>query len=170
MTNATLNTGSSAKGHAPLPKYDVSKHAREGGIASGISRRLRPHRALEAKVLASSNGAAAYALLRDKRVEQAQLLAEQRRADDLVCRLMDEADAERRTIARLQERSRELEADLSARIDARQAELADLERQAAAHKTPEGIARFIADVPEATVFRGLELAGHDVEEIDDAAA
>src|SRR5262245_51997950 len=80
---------------------DPVEAGRRGGIASGLSRRLRPQRELARGITESKNGQAKYALLRDMRRDEQRLLDEQRRADELVCRLLDEADQERATIARL---------------------------------------------------------------------
>src|SRR4029077_14548057 len=102
-------------GSAPAPHQFGSpgrapaELGRRGGVASGRSRQQRPLRLLEAKILASSNGAAAMKLLEIKRRELAERKREHRRADELVCQLLDEADAERQTIRRLRERRREYE-------------------------------------------------------------
>jgi hypothetical protein len=54
---------------------------RRGGIASGVSRRLKDERQLEARVFELRNGAAIYSVLRDKRARDAELELARRRAD-----------------------------------------------------------------------------------------
>jgi hypothetical protein len=111
------------------PGVDPVEIGRRGGIASGVSRRQRPLRELEAKVAESRNGAAQFGLLRLK-IEQDQELERARfRADDVLCRLMDAAAAERATIERLQGCVAELEAEFNERhaalvtLEQREAEL-----------------------------------------------
>lgn len=70
----------------------------KGGRASGVSRRLRKQRELEAKVIASRNGAAAMKLLELKRRDQAELLDRQLAADRMVAELDMEAENLRTTI------------------------------------------------------------------------
>jgi hypothetical protein len=62
-------------------RYDVSQHAREGGIASGLSRRLRPQRELEAKIAATKNGQAIYHLLRLRLAREQELQRQRLEAD-----------------------------------------------------------------------------------------
>jgi hypothetical protein len=118
MANSTMHGVSRATG----TRYDVSRHASEGGRASGISRRLRPLRQLEDKVLSSSNGAAAYALLRDKRRQHAELERAQLQADELLSQLLDQAQAERNRIEALREVRQRGEAEIEA-LEQREAEL-----------------------------------------------
>jgi hypothetical protein len=89
---------------------DPVEAGRRGGVASGIARRLKPQRDLEARVLESRNGAAAYALLRDKRRQHAALERAQVEADWMVVGLMEQAEEERARIARLRAEVDELEA------------------------------------------------------------
>jgi hypothetical protein len=110
MKNASMHGIS----HATGARYDVSQHAREGGRASGLSRRLHPLRQLEEKVISSSNGAAAYALLRDKRKDQARLLEEQRRLVEHTSMLLDQRDDVLREIAQEQARRDRLRAEVDA--------------------------------------------------------
>src|SRR5262245_39449789 len=86
--------------------FDPVEAGRRGGRASALSRRLRPIRELERGIAESNNGAAKVALLRQKRQEMAAVEREQIRLDRLVCDLLDQADAERKTIARLRDRRR----------------------------------------------------------------
>jgi hypothetical protein len=74
---------------------DPVEVGRRGGIASGVSRRLREQRELEAKILASKNGAAIGELLEIRLERERDLERERFRLDQTVCKLLDEADVER---------------------------------------------------------------------------
>lgn len=82
----------------PFEGVDVRAAGAKGGRASGVSRRLRKQRELEAKVIASRNGAAAMKLLELKRRDQAELLDRQLAADRMVAELDMEAENLRTTI------------------------------------------------------------------------
>jgi hypothetical protein len=92
---------------------------RRGGIASGVSRRLKDERQLEARVFELRNGAAIYSVLRDKRARDAELKLARRQAD----RDLAEADL---ALLDATEQLAELNAQLRSldeRIAAREAEL-----------------------------------------------
>jgi len=105
MSEAVVNQAAKRPQAARGPRFgagiDPREAGRRGGVASGISRRQRPIRELESKVLESRNGAAAVKLLeirmrRDRALEAAQI-----NADRTVMWLVEEADAERATLDRL---------------------------------------------------------------------
>jgi hypothetical protein len=70
---------------------------------------MRPVLEAEEKALASKNGMAAWKVLEIRMRRDRALETEQIRSDELVCKLMDEADAERERIARLRNECRDLE-------------------------------------------------------------
>lgn len=136
---------------------DPREAGRRGGIASGVSRRLRPQRELEAKIASTRNGAAIAVvyktqLERDRALEHARIAA-----DRDVMRLMDMADHEREEIASLRERKVEVVERINALVQ-REAELR------AKAETPEGLAEILADVPEERLERALIALGHEVGE------
>jgi hypothetical protein len=105
-------------------KIDPREAGRRGGIASGLARRLKNERTMEARVLELRNGAAIYSVLRDRRQRDAELEAARRQADrelaeaDLALydarQQLDELDAQLRTLdERIAERERRLEASRS---------------------------------------------------------
>jgi hypothetical protein len=100
---------------------DPVEAGRKGGRASGIARRLKPLRELEAGIVESRNGAAKAKLLELKHREMADLARERRRADEIVMRLMDEADREREEIELLGEQKAGVRAEMNRLITARTA-------------------------------------------------
>jgi hypothetical protein len=107
---------------------DPVEAGRRGGRASGIARRLKPLRELEAGIAESRNGAAKMKLHEVKRRQLAELERAQLEADRTVMWLMDQADAERATIARLRERRRQYELAVGERIEALEQREQDLRR------------------------------------------
>src|SRR5262249_18478077 len=109
-------------------EVDAVEAGRRGGLASGIARQpaVRKQRELEAKVLASKNGAAQVKLLQlslERRyrelkereialdIRQRKVTAAERevhRWDDTLCELMDEADAEQAKLEKLEAEVAEL--------------------------------------------------------------
>jgi hypothetical protein len=87
MTNTPADTSMNGISRATGARYDVSQHAREGGIASGLSRRLRPQRAIEAKILASRNGWAQLRLLEIHRQREKDLLVAELERDKVLAAL-----------------------------------------------------------------------------------
>jgi septal ring factor EnvC (AmiA/AmiB activator) len=75
-------------------------------------------RVLEDGIIQGRNAAAKDSLRKDKLRELAHIERERLRADETLCQLLDEAAAERATIARLRERRREYEAAIGERIAA----------------------------------------------------
>jgi hypothetical protein len=145
-------------------KVDPREAGWRGGIASGITRRLAPQRALEAKVLESRNGAAAVRLLELRMRRDQALEREIIERDGRVMWLMDEEDrlraedqAERGRIAALREECRELEA--------REAEL----RRSL--ETDDGVRAWLELVGEERAFAAaIELGWADADDDDDEAA
>src|SRR3954452_5259093 len=127
----TREDASSLASRRPFECVDMSAADRKGGRGSGLSRRLKPQRMLEEKILESRNGHAQLELLRLKLQQEAELQRERIRLDDLVCQLEDEADQERATIERLREQRRLYEAAASERMAAPDSEARVLEQQAA---------------------------------------
>ena len=72
------------------PRSTRQRPGRRGGRASGLSRKLRTQRQLEAKVLESRNGAAAVKLLEIVQRRERELERERLRLDRMVCDLMDD--------------------------------------------------------------------------------
>ena len=75
-----LNREAERNASAPAPSRfgaptgpDPAEAGRRGGLASGVARRQRPLRLLEAKILESKNGAAQAKLLELKRRDEAKL-------------------------------------------------------------------------------------------------
>jgi hypothetical protein len=116
----------------PGPRFgagiDAVEAGRRGGVASGVSRRLRPQRRLEEAIASTKNGAAIYGLYRTQLERDKALERERHRADQTLLWLMDETDRERATITRLRERRRQYETVLAERF----AKLEERERQLAA--------------------------------------
>jgi hypothetical protein len=110
MSNTTTST-----------RYDVSQHGREGGIASGLSRRLRPQRELEAKILNGRNGQAQAFLLRVRMQREARLETERLRVDRELVELENWSARAREeleeTLAELERARSEREAQLEAAKD-----------------------------------------------------
>jgi hypothetical protein len=108
MANTAMNGISRTTGL----RYDVSQHASEGGRASGLSRRLRPQRAIEESILVGGNNMAKWKVLEVRRLREAELLAEELRRDKEIL-AMDEmlADA-REELRSLDAQVSELEAKL----------------------------------------------------------
>jgi hypothetical protein len=98
-----------------------------GGARSGLARRSRKQRQLEAKIAASQNGYALSRLLTIRREDEAALLAERRRQDDEVRRLEAEAKRVEQRLEALKEDSAELELERDS-LDA-QADASDLRLQ-----------------------------------------
>jgi hypothetical protein len=157
MANSTMHGVSRATG----TRYDVSRHASEGGRASGISRRLRPQRLLEEKIVESRNGAAHAKLLDMKRKDEAQLLAERYRLDHTVCELLDMKDDVEREIA--QERERR---------DALRAEVDELERRKAQLDSDDAVVSILREIGEqrATIAAEQLGWGYDDEHGGDVVA
>jgi hypothetical protein len=141
----------------PFEGVDLREAGRKGGKASGVSRRLRPLRELEAGIVESRNGAAKWKLLETRRRQLAELERARLLADERLLGLMDEADAERATIARLRERRREYEAAVTQRL----AQLEARERlMIAAVKAAEGdLARRLRDLDDDSIACLLRAAG-----------
>jgi hypothetical protein len=66
---------------SPTARLTRARPAARGGVASGISRRLRDERRLEARILERNNGQAIYAVLRDRRQRDVEFEAARRAAD-----------------------------------------------------------------------------------------
>ena len=108
--------------HFGAPDRDPHEIGRKGGIASGLARRLKDERRLEARVVELRNGAAIYSVLRDKRARDAELERARRQADRDLAEAdlalldarthLDETYAElRRLDAQVEERERALTDD-----------------------------------------------------------
>jgi hypothetical protein len=119
----------------PFEGVDLREAGRRGGQASGLSRRLRKQRQLEAKVLESRNGAAAVKLLeiqlrRDRELEKERIrqdaIVQQYRAQrsELFFEVEDLADERARLLAGRQALVRR-NAELSAVLAAGEGELVD---------------------------------------------
>ena len=120
-----LNQEASQNGTALEPwkfgspgRPDHHEVSRRAGHASGVSRRLREQRQLEAKILESRNGAAQAKLLELKRRDQAELRERQLERDRMVMWLDQEAENLRTTIE-----------DLRGECDERRHEVATLEQR-----------------------------------------
>lgn len=166
MLNREANRNGTANGSAlepwrfGAPGRDAREIGRRGGLASGESRRLAPVRELEAGVVASRNGAAKVALLRlqaereqDLRDRRAAADEKLRQTDEMVCGLMDEAAAERATIARLNEDA-ERERELYAQF---RTERRELEHRVIALHAELGVSRAAAEAGEAELLDRLRV-------------
>lgn len=156
---------------------DPREAGRKGGVASGVARRLRPLREPEAGIADSRNGAAKAKLLELKHREMADLERERRRANEVVCRLLDEADQERETIATLKAEAADARGALELLQDERSSfggELAGLrkdeEQLRGRLETAEGLAAFLVDVPEGRLEAAPVMLGHEVVEEGEAGA
>jgi hypothetical protein len=148
------NTAANGISHASGQRYDVSQHAAEGGRASGLSRRLRPQRLLEQKILESRNGAAHAKLLTFKRKDEAQLLAERYRLDNRVCELLDMKDDVEREIAA--ERGRR---------DALRAEVDELEARKSQLESGADVVALLESIGEERAFAAaIELGWADADD------
>jgi hypothetical protein len=152
MIEATMNRAAERPQKPGGPRFgagiDARAAGRRGGQASGLSRRLRPQRQLEEKIINSKNGAAQAKLLEIRMRREAALDRERTRLDRLVCHLMDEADAERAMIARLRERRREYEAAVTQRLAALEQREAELRERL---ETDAGLDAFLNDQGEANI-------------------
>jgi uncharacterized protein involved in exopolysaccharide biosynthesis len=138
---------------------DPVEAGRKGGQASAVSRKLRKQRELEAKVAESRNG---YAILKlaEREARRNEALEEAlRRA---------RAEAEREAAAADYGLT-----DLLDEQDAVKQELAKLDEQVAALRakaeTPEGLAELLRELPADHVDRALELTGLFERGEDEAA-
>src|SRR5262249_50358661 len=111
----------------------------------------------EEKVLARNNGMAAAKVWEGRLRRKRELERERLRADETVCRLLDEADAERETIKRLKERRREYEAAVNERIA--HLEARDQTLAAAVEASEASLAARIRDLDDDTIDRVLEKVG-----------
>jgi hypothetical protein len=149
-------------------KVDPVEAGRRGGIASGMSRRQRPQRELEQRIASSRNGAAQLGLLKVMQARDGDLIKDRARIDYAICDLLDEQDAEQAKLERLQERSRELEAELRGKVDALEAREAELRRQL---ETDDGVRTWLELVGEerataAAIALGWAEDNHDEDDGD----
>jgi hypothetical protein len=143
-------------------RYDVSRHASEGGRASGVRRRTRHLRRLKEGIATGGNAAAKLALLKMELREDRALEAERLRADELLSQLLDQAMAERNRIEALREVRRRGEAEIEA-LEAREAELR------ARLESHDGIVAVLGELGEDCVERAcLALGWIEAEEDADA--
>jgi hypothetical protein len=102
-------------------KVDPREAGRRGGVNSGISRRLRPQRILEEKILASHNGMAILKVLELRRQREAELLAEELRRDKSLVELeqfeIDVREHVEAVVSELEQRRAEL-ASVEAKLEA----------------------------------------------------
>jgi hypothetical protein len=130
-------------------RYDVSQHAREGGVASGISRRLRPQRELERKIAESRSGAALFALLRVRMEREAELERRRLAADRELLELEHFAGVVREQLD-----------ETLAEQAAAEAELEQLHaRLEAARSDDDALGHLLRDVGEQRVDAAIEKLG-----------
>lgn len=145
---------------SPFEGVDLREAGRRGGHASGVSRRLREQRELEAGIIQSRNGAAKAKLLEQKRRDQAELLERQLEADRMVSELDTEAENLRATIK-----------DLGAECDALRAERATLEKELKRGRdSDDALVEYLRDVGEQRVQRACIARGWIEDEASDAVA
>jgi hypothetical protein len=158
MSEAAIEAGETASSTKAKPwqfggpDRDPVELGRKGGIASGLSRRLRPQRQLEEKILASKNGAAILKVLELRRAREAELMAEELRRDKSLVELelfeIDIREQVEEVVADLEQRRAEL-ARVTDELDERQAQLA----------TDDGLAKFVEEVGRARLAVAVELLG-----------
>jgi hypothetical protein len=143
----------------PFEGVDLREAGRRGGVQSGISRRMRAQRELEAKILESRNGAAQVKLLEMRQRRERALEQEQIRHDRIVLGLMDQAEELRSEIDHMRTRRQHLErrvADLHSLVE-----------------TDDGLIEALRQLPEARLEAALRALGHefvDDHDVTDAAA
>jgi hypothetical protein len=145
VTEAATNHETKRPGVRFGAGIDPVSAGRAGGIASGLSRRLRPQRELEAKIAATKNGAALAVLLRTHLERDQALEREILQRDGRVMQLMDWEEELNGKIAALRVRARELEAELRGKIEALGERETELRRQL---ETDDGVRTWLELVGE----------------------
>ena len=166
-TDQVTNT-SPNKGYPFGTTVDPVEAGRRGGQASGLSRRLRHQRELEAKIASTRNGAAIFGLYRTQLERDQALERERIRLDRTCMQLMDWAEEERATLQRLRADVADTVAEYNALLGEGDKLRRDVTELRAQLTSDAGLVEWLRTVGEERVTAAADVLGW-IEDDDDAA-